>query len=286
MSRLFAYMGNDPARVACALHPARKALVVPIGEGSAAPATMIDSWGIGFYQGEVLLQRRPKAPTEPIDFYAVARELRTDAIIGHARAGTVGKPKNENTHPFRFRSWLFAHHGEVPNFEQLKPELLSTVPDFLARNIRGQTDSEALFHLFLAYLHGTNKLDEGRVSTTMVRDALRSSLERVEAVVGAEAWRSNECALAVTNGRILVATRHGGPVHVHRVSSITDCPVCREQAHDLGREKRIDHEHLRSVLVVADAPANTVVGSGWSEVEDDRFVAVNHDLHVELTPLH
>src|SRR6478672_1996732 len=119
MSRLFAWMGNDPARVACALHPARKALVVP----PETPGTKIDSWGIGFYQGEVLLQRRPKAPTEELDFYEMVKDLRTDAIMGHARAGTVGKPKNENTHPFRFRSWMFAHHGTVPDYDRLRPEL-------------------------------------------------------------------------------------------------------------------------------------------------------------------
>jgi predicted glutamine amidotransferase len=281
MSRLFAWMGNDPARVACALHPARKALVVP----AETPGTKIDSWGIGFYQGEVLLQRRPKAPTEELDFYEVARELRTDAIIGHARAGTVGKPKNENTHPFRFRSWMFAHHGTVPDYPRVHQELLSSVPDFLARNIRGQTDSEVLFHLFLAYLHGTNKLDEGRVSTAMVRDALRSTLKRVEELSGADAWKAGECALAVTNGRILVATRHGAPVNVHRVDSITDCAVCREQAPQFGRDKRIDHEHLRSILIVADAPAPSTVGSQWSEVPPDSFAAVNHDLHVEITPI-
>jgi glutamine amidotransferase len=281
MSRLFAWMGNDPARVACALHGARKALVVP----PESPGAKIDSWGIGFYQGEVLLQRRPKAPTEELDFYEVVKDLRTDAIIGHARSGTVGQPKNENTHPFRFRSWMFAHHGTVPDYPRVKAELLSSVPDFLLRNIRGQTDSEVLFHLFLAYLHETNKLDEGRVSTAMVRDALRNTLRRVEELSGAEAWKSAECAAAVTNGRILVATRHGGPVNVHRVQAITDCPVCRENAPQFGRDKRIDHEHLRSLLVVADAPAQSVIGSAWIEVPDRSFVAINHDLHLDITPI-
>jgi glutamine amidotransferase len=279
MSRLFAYMGNDSDRVACALYPARKSLVVETDS--------IDSWGIGFYQGEVLLQRRPKAPTEAVDFYAMAKELRTDAIIGHARAGTVGKPKNENTHPFRFRSWMFAHHGTVAVFDRIKDELLGAIPDFLRRNIRGQTDSEVLFHLFLGHLQKANKIDEGRVATANVRDALRESLKQLEGLAGAEAWKSSECALAVTNGRILVATRHGSPVHVHRVQSVTDCPVCRENTPQFGnRDKRIDHEHLRSVLVVADAPAQTTVGTGWQEVPDDHFVSVDHDLRVETTPLH
>ncbi len=282
MSRLFAYMGNDSDRVACALYPARKSLVV----GLETPSPSIDSWGIGFYQGEVLLQRRPKAPTEPVDFYAMAKELRTDAIIGHARAGTVGPAKNENTHPFRFRSWMFAHHGTVAAYDRTKDDLAATVPDFLRRNIRGQTDSELLFHLFLGYLQKANKIDEGRVSTNNVRDALRETLKRVEELAGPEEYGKSECALAVTNGRILVATRHGSPVHVHRTQSVTDCPVCREATPQFGRDpKRIDHEHLRSVLVVADAPAQSTVGTGWQEAGNDHFISVDHDLRVEISPI-
>src|SRR5438309_1031527 len=106
MSRLLAYIGNDPERVQCVLHPGRKLLVA---DGAGA-----DGWGVGFYQGgEVLLRRRPKPASGPVDFYDVAAELRTDVLIGHVRRATVGAAKNENTHPFRFRSWLFAHHGTI-----------------------------------------------------------------------------------------------------------------------------------------------------------------------------
>lgn len=261
MSRLIAYMGNDPQRVACALYPARKALVTDPAE--------VDSWGIGFYQGEVLLQRRPKAPTEPIDFYAVARELRTDCIIAHARKGTFGSPKNENTHPFRFRSWLFAHHGAVPEFPASQPAMLERVPDFLRRNIRGQTDSEHLFHLVLAQLHERGRLDDPNVPVQVVADAVRAGLAGV----------GGECALAITNGRVLVATRRGAPVHTMRRQSVTDCPVCREPS----PPKRIDHEHLRAVIIVADAPESAL--EGFTEVPDHHFILVNHELKLSVEPI-
>jgi predicted glutamine amidotransferase len=280
MSRLFAYMGNDPDRVACALYGARSALVA-----ASSDAAVLDSWGIGFYQGEVLLQRRPKAPTDPVDFYAVSRALRTDAIIGHARAGTVGKPKNENTHPFRFRSWLFAHHGSIPGFETVREPLLALVPDFLRRNIRGQTDSEHLFHLVLAFLHDAGKLDDRNITTASVREAIKEALFRLEDLVGRDTMRGAECALAMTNGQILVATRHGQPVRLMRVQSVTDCPVCRDPQPQAGRDvKRIDHEHLRSVVIVADAPQPSPA-NGWQEVPDRHFIAVSHELNVELAPI-
>src|SRR5260370_2262792 len=113
MARLFASMAKDADGVRCALHPASSMLRV----GAGARAAPIDSWGIGFYQGgEVLLQRRPKTPTEPLDFYAITRDLRTDAIIGHARAGTVGTPNNVYTPPLRFRSCLLVLHAPDPRF--------------------------------------------------------------------------------------------------------------------------------------------------------------------------
>jgi len=122
MGRLFAYVANDPDRVRCALYPARKLLRV-----DSHADVSFDSWGIGFYQGEVLLQRRPKAPVDPVDFYEMSKELRTDCIVGHVRAGTVGSPKNENTHPFRFRSWLFAHHGTLPAWGKIEAPLLEQI---------------------------------------------------------------------------------------------------------------------------------------------------------------
>jgi glutamine amidotransferase len=279
MGRLFAYMANDPDRVRCALHPARKLLRV-----TAEPGVSFDSWGIGFYQGEVLLQRRPKAPVDPVDFYEIAKDLRTDTIVGHVRSGTVGQPKNENTHPFRFRSWLFAHHGTLPAWEQIATPLLQQIPDFLRRNIRGQTDSEALFHLVLAELHEDNLLDDANLSTQGLRDAMQRALGRVRDLAGAEATAKAEIAVAMTNGRVLVATRHGRPVHVMRLQSIMDCPVCRESEPQFGRNpKQHHHEHLRAVIIAADVP--TPGGAAWQEVPDKTFVSVSHSLDLSEAPI-
>jgi len=281
MSRLFAYMGNDQDRVKCALYPARNLLVA-----DGAAATSFDAWGLGFYQGgEVLLQRRPKPPTEPVDFYSLVKDLRTDVIIGHVRQGTVGKPKNENTHPFRFRSWLFAHHGTIPGFgpssDGVRDELLRAVPDFLRRNIRGQTDSEHLFHVMLAFLHDAGKLDDMNVSTAQVRDAVRAALALIEKAAGKDAADQMECALALTNGRILVATRHGAPVYLQERASLHDCAVCREPP---PRDKRVDHDHLRSVLIVADVAAPSP-DLKFTEVPDKTLVSVSHDLKVEKSAI-
>ena len=275
MSRFMAFVTSDPDRVRCLLYPGRKMLV-------AEEALKSDGWGIGFYQGgEVLLQRRPKPPTEPLDFYKVAGELRTDVLVGHVRSGSTGGAKNENTHPFRFRSWLFAHHGTIPHFDGVRDELLRAVPDFLRRNIRGQTDSEHLFHVMLAFLHDAGKLDDQNVSTAQVAAAVRGALALVEKAAGKAAADGMECALALTNGRILVATRHGAPVYLQERSSLHDCAVCREPP---PRDKRVDHEHLRSVLVIADVEAPSP-DLKFAELPDRTIISVSHDLKVEKSAL-
>jgi predicted glutamine amidotransferase len=282
VSRLLAYMGNDPERVRCVLHPGRKLLVA---DGARA--------GIGFYQGgEVLLRRRPKAPVDaaggPVDLYAIASELHTDVLIGHLRVGTVGAAKNENTHPFRFRSWLFAHHGTIQSFPEVQAELLASVPDFLRRNIRGQTDSEHLFHLFLSFLHDAGKLDDPLIPAPVAARAISQALALTERLTKSHGGEPSVLDVAVTNGRILIATRHGAPVYFYRLSGVRDCPVCRDPSQGFEPERRsrprgADHEHLRGVVLVADAQGP--VDPPWEEIPDGHLVTVSHELAVTVQPL-
>jgi len=276
MGRLVAYLANDASRVACALHGVRSALVTPVSTPESLP---INSWGFGFYQDEILLQRRPKPPAQPVDFYEALQSVRTDAFIGHVRAGTVGKPKNENTHPFRFRSWLFAHHGTLPAFESHRAAVLELVPDFLRRNIRGETDSEVLFYVVLNELMKTNRLDDPLLSTTIVADSVRVALQRVDDILGSAAAEM-ECALALTNGRILCATRRRCPVSLAAIGPIHDCPVCRESALTTQKPdaRKIDHEHLRAVLLVA--AATPPAGPGWRELAEGTLVTVDDSLQI------
>jgi len=270
-------MANEPERIRCALFPARAALSADVGQNP-------DGWGIGFYQGgEVLLQKRPKAPPGVVDFYAHLRELRTDVVIGHVRSATVGKTgKTENTHPYRFRSWLFAHSGTITKFPEVRAELLESVPDFLRRNIRGQTDSEHIFHLFLAFLHDAGKLEDPNITTDALRSAVRATNAFLDRLTTTAGGGENELNMVATNGRIMVATRRGRPMAMWSVHGMTDCAVCRVPGE--GREgKRVNHEHLRAVLLLSNgevAPA-----PGWEVIPDRSVVTVTHLVQASVAPL-
>ncbi len=199
MARLFGYVGNRADLGARVLELESKPLKV------FAKGTTL-GWGIGFYQaGEVLLRRRPIDERQEIDVANLAKDLRADVLIGHVRAATVGNLRTENTHPFRYRQWLFAHTGTINGYPRLRERLSESLPEFLRRNVRGDTDSELLFHLFLSFLHDAGDLGDAPVDPGATRKAMRSTLalsERLRAEEGAAAQGMN---LLVTDGEHMVA---------------------------------------------------------------------------------
>jgi glutamine amidotransferase len=275
MSRLFGFVINDSQRVACALHPARAALVA-----AAAP----EGWGLASYQGgEVLLQRHPKPVVGALDLYPAARDQRTDYMVGHVReAGTPAKL--ENTQPFRFRSWVFAASGPTPPTAAQRAALLEHVPDFLRRNIRGQTAAEELFHVFLSFLHDASKLDDPNIGVGDTGAALAATQALASQIFGTHIAAN----VIATNGRVLLAARAGRPMHVRQTNGIVDCAVCRAAAPDHAKSdrRRTHHEHVRSILIVSEAsePDTLPADAGFEEVPDGSILAVNRELAKTLLP--
>jgi len=273
MSRLFGLVLNDAQRVACALYPAREALVV-----SSAP----EGWGLASYQGgEVLLQRHPKPVAGALDFFRHARDQRTDYLVGQVRDG--GTPaKLDNTQPFRFRSWVFARTGAaLPGGDSV----LDQVPDFLRRNIRGQDRAEALFYLFLSYLHEANRLDDPNIKPSDAASALATAMGVAEKAAIAASGPAVAANVIATNGRVLLAARSGRSMWARSVNGIVDCEVCSDSSAEESRRdrRRISHEHVRAVLVVSDPPVLPEVG--FEEVPDGTILTVNRELQKTSVPL-
>jgi glutamine amidotransferase len=267
MSRLIGFVINDAQRVACALHPARATLV-------AAHAT--EGWGLASYQGgEVLLQRHPKPVAGALDFYPHVAALRTDYVVGQVREpGTPAKP--ENTQPYRFRSWVFARSGAATE-PGAGAGLAQLIPDFLRRNIRGQDPAEALFYLFLADLHEDNRLDDPNIKLEDAGAALAGALARAAGVEHTAGGSPTAANVMLTNGRVLLAARHGKPMFVSQVNGVTDCRVCAEPGDDSRRDRRrINHEHVKAVLMVSEPGATPE--PGFEEVPDGAIIGISRDV--------
>jgi len=270
VNHLIAYIGNDPELLSCALFQARPALY---WKDPSHP----DGWGLGFVQGEeVLLQKRPRPEVAEVDFYALTRELRADAVVGRVGLAEGGSLAAENSDPFRFRSWLFAAIGTIEPFDSIRERLLQSVPEFLRRNIHGRSADEHLFHLFLAFLHDAGLLDVRAPEGDKLQFALHQSvgfLDKLMAPTGENA----KLALVVSNGRSLLAETRGVAMQYLEIKGIPDCsnPTCPNRRGYSDQAHRVAHADLRAVVIEADEKLTS--RPGWLAVPDGHSLVVGLD---------
>jgi predicted glutamine amidotransferase len=117
-----------------------------------------DGWGMAWVQDGRLRTLRRTISVLLDDWVERIDPLRTGLLLLHARYATPPKSiRTENTHPFSAtllgRDWAFCHNGAVA-VEDL--EGLRHAPEMAAA---GSTDSERLFHHFLAELAARTEPD-------------------------------------------------------------------------------------------------------------------------------
>lgn len=262
MSHLVAYVGNEPEHLACALVSARAALSTP-----AAPGRGPAGWGLGFIQGgDVLLQKRPRSEVTNVDFFTLTRDLRADAFIARGGASDEVPISAEDSDPFRFRAMLMGSIGAAESLDPVREKILSSIPEFLRRNIRGRSAGELHFHLFLSFLHDAGSLEPQLLEPEPIGRALRESTAFVGRLLADAGAPKAELAAIVTNGRSLVARATDFPIQYLTTNGIIDCTVCR-QTHTMagGADgRRFAHDTLRAVVV--EASPKSPVRPGWNAV--------------------
>jgi predicted glutamine amidotransferase len=276
VNHLIAYIGNDPELLSCALFQARPALYC---KDPAHP----EGWGLGFVQGEeVLLQKRPRPEVTEVDFYALTKELRADAVVGRVGLAEGGSVAAENSDPFRFRSWLFAAIGSIAPFDPIRERLLQSVPEFLRRNIHGRSADEHLFHLFLAFLHDAGLLDVRAPEGDKLQFALHQSVGFLDKLMGQEG-KVAKLALVVSNGRSLLAETRGVAMQYLEIRSIADCsnPTCPNRRGYADQAHRVSHTDLRAVVIEADEKLES--RPGWVTVPDGSSLVVGLDRLIRVS---
>lgn len=126
----------------------------------------------------------------------LAPRLTTGCLVANARSATPGLGMGlANTPPFVHGRWTFSHNGYVRGFrERVMRPLRAGLSDEAYQSIRGSTDSEHLFAVFL-----------DAVRDASPEDALQRVVDRVRALAP-----EDEALLSVlvSDGSTLWALRH------------------------------------------------------------------------------
>ncbi len=230
------------------------------------------AWGVGFYQGgEVLLRRRPTEDSETIDFGELVSDLRADVAIGHVRDATVGSLRTENTHPFRYRQWLFAQTGTLQGFDEMRGRLLESLPEFLRASVRGETDAEVVFHVVLSFLHDAGALRATEADCKSVEEAIRHTVQLLDTMAAELGTGPVKINLLMTNGECLVGLHAGEPMASRTFEGKTDEDLLLGDDGNL-RRKVANPAHLRFWMIASDF--DEVPNDSWRPLPERSIVTL------------
>ncbi len=241
-----------------------------------------DGFGVGWYV--------PEVNYEPITFVSVnpawsnrnlrnlAPKIKTDCMLAHVRAASVGDVSESNCHPFQYKNILMAHNGGVEEFGKIKRHIREPLTDELYNWIKGQTDSEHIFALLLNTLFQNHK--------TVTPDAVADSFDKtfisvkklmIEYGIKEPAYLN----MVFTNGHFLVATRY--------VSDPKEEPLT--MYHSEGSRYVVEDGNTRLEAPKDDDNAVLVVSEkltddkDWTMLPPNHLVIVESSLNVRIRPI-
>ncbi len=169
-----------------------------------------DGFGIGWYQKALDPSPAIYTSTLPawndVNLPRMTNKIASDLIFGHVRGASDGMPvTSANTHPFCYKNFMFMHNGSVDSFRsKIYPEVTSFIDKNLWEHIKGNTDSEHIFGLWLSFL-GISDVRPFTVEEQS--EALRKTISFLETL--ADRMKIEMVLnLAISDGSNILATRH------------------------------------------------------------------------------
>ncbi|RLE96758.1 MAG: class II glutamine amidotransferase [Thermoprotei archaeon] len=117
-----------------------------------------DGWGVAWLtsQGWNIFKEPLALYESPRARRIIKKIVRGKIIVSHVRLPSYGGPKLENTHPWLYKGWVFAHNGTIN-----KHRLLKLLEEDYKKDLEGNTDSERFFHLIVQEADKTGDPVEG-----------------------------------------------------------------------------------------------------------------------------
>jgi predicted glutamine amidotransferase len=177
MCRFLAYSGRPVFLEDLVTSPCHSLIHQSLHAEEAKTGTNGDGFGLGWYseRDEPGVYREIRPAWSDENLLSIARQVRSHLFFAHVRAATGTASTRANCHPFAHGRHMFMHNGQIGGYLAIKRKLESLIPDALYHARAGNTDSEALFLLVLAYLQ--QGMAPQLAFTQALGDALRLSEE-------------------------------------------------------------------------------------------------------------
>ena len=233
-----------------------------------AEPTNGDGFGVGWY-GAVDTPGIFHS-TEPAwndqNLLELAGHISSPLFFTHIRAAIGSAVQQTNCHPFRHNRWLFMHNGYLNQFATIKRDLMFAVDPSLYSEVKGQTDTEALFYLALTFGLEDNPIE-----------AVERAIGFVEAVAEQHGVPNPfQGTIATSDGESIWAFRYSSERKSRTLYYTTDVPTLRK----LYPERVQLREFSENARIIVSEPLGDVAGV-WNEVPESSCGVVRSD-HAEM----
>jgi glutamine amidotransferase len=259
-----------------------------------------DGFGVGWYT-EPELGPDPCVFTSTlpawncVNLERLAPKTASRLVFAHVRATTEGSLAENNCHPFQHNTLMWMHNGNIGAWKYVKRPLADSLADKWFLGVKGGTDSEWAFALYLDTLEregvDPSSEPEGGFDTKTLRRAMKKTIAKINEFVKAvppehklaDIETRSLLNFAVTDGHSVIVTRY--------VSSKTDAAASLYYSSGTawvegkvkGQFKMERRDKESDVVLVASEPL-TFERHNWLSVPTNTVVTISKQT-VDVRPI-
>jgi len=216
MCRILTYLGKK-ILIQDLLYKPNNSLITQSYNPKYMATSMLNLAGFGFAAWNddsqsahlPFLYRTPTLPFYDENLRNLASKISSQCLMAHIR-GIEYSEKSivsyQNVHPFKFKDTplAFVHNGTLVGFQEMRFDLLKQIKPALRTFIKGTTDSETMYALFLSQFNNPYEMH----SVSEIFDALSETFLILKRIRKRHQIKiSSPLNFAISNGQVIVATR-------------------------------------------------------------------------------
>ncbi|CBW25548.1 conserved hypothetical protein [Halobacteriovorax marinus SJ] len=278
MCRLFGFRSVIQSQVHHSLISAENALEV---QSNKHP----DGWGVSYYTaGAPHVIRSEKTAVNDNIFKKVSGIVSSETVVAHIRNATLGTVNILNTHPFQYGNWIFAHNGNIRDFDKYKDEIIARVSPHLKRFILGTTDSELLFYFILTKLSQRVELSDRHCDIDILQECIKKSIDELTSIIGDycpnDDGKNTETFLTfiLTNGKTMIAHQGGKKLYYStykvKCSERDTCPYFSQECEAPTKSGKINH------LIFSSEPLHG--DNTWIPMNVGQMIGVDEEMNLSI----
>jgi len=284
MCRFIIYKGEPITMDELVIAPANSLIVQSKESKKRKLPVNGDGFGVGWYPVHDDPEPARIVSIEPAwsnqNLIQLSSKVKSEHFFAHVRDASTGMPVSQsNCHPFTHGSYMFMHNGRLDEFPKFKRSILNSLSDRAFNLIKGNTDSEYAFALFMDTIKFAENLNTNELKQAMYTTIRLIIQFRIDNNANTNAFIN----FAVSNGKSTIVTRFATDSNTQPASLF----YCQGEIEYNSELEDIEINHTTNGNIIICSEPLTETSQDWIKVERNHavIISLNESIMVEKIPI-